>query len=583
MHAKAQSAASAKSNGGGRPSGKPRRDTGVVAGLAQLRGYTSAWFRADLLAGITVTAYLVPQCLAYSELAGVSSVTGLWVAVVAMLIYFLLGTSRQLSVGPESATAVMVAAAVTPLAAGSADRYLALCAALSLAVGVVCILAWAARLGFIADLLSQPILLGYMAGVALIMIFSQAGTITGMKVQADAPIARVLEVLGRAGEIKPITLGLGAAVVVFLLVLRRLKPLAPGTLLAVVGAGLLVWAFNLGSMGVAVVGAVPSGLPVPALPALGLTDIASLLGSAAAIAFVGYSDVALTGRAFAVRTGERIDPNREFLAMGVANVAAGLIGGFALSASGSRTAIIDAMRARSQLTGVIAAVAVIVVVVAVPWLIALIPKAALGGIVVYAALRLIDTAGLRRLARFRSTELGLALIALVGVLAFDVLAGILVAVGLSVLELFARVARPPAAVLGRVPGLAGLHNVEDYPDAQTIPGLLVFRYDAPLCFANAQDFRDKALAAVDDQPETVEWFLLNAEAIVELDMTAAEALQQTVDELHHRNVMFAMARVKQDLREQLLSSGLLDVIDDERIYPTLPVAVEAFERYRERR
>ncbi len=562
---------------------KAPRDNGVVVGLAQLRGYTSAWFRADLLAGITVTAYLVPQCLAYSELAGVSSVTGLWVAVVAMLLYAFLGTSRQLSVGPESATAVMVAAAVTPLAAGNADRYLALCAGLAIMVGVVCIVAWAARLGFIADLLSQPILIGYMAGVAMIMIFSQVGTITGMKVHADAPLARLVEVAGRLGEVKPITVGLGAAVVVFLLVLRRLKPLAPGTLLAVVGAGLVVWAFKLTDAGVAVVGEVPSALPAPALPALGLADMASLLGSAAAITFVGYSDVALTARAFAVRTGERIDPNREFLAMGVANVAAGLIGGFALSASGSRTAIIDAMRARSQVTGLVAAVAVILVVLAFPWLIAMIPKAALGGIVVYAALRLVDYAGLKRLARFRSSELGLALIALVGVLAFDVLAGILVAVGLSVLDLFARVARPPTAVLGRVPGLAGLHNVEDYPDAQTIPGLLVFRYDAPLCFANAQDFRDKALAAVDRQPEHVDWFLLNAEAIVELDMTAAVALQQTVDELHKRHVLFAMARVKQDLREQLLSSGLLDVIDDERIYPTLPVAVEAFERYRERR
>ncbi|MEI7745894.1 MAG: SulP family inorganic anion transporter, partial [Chloroflexota bacterium] len=340
---------------------------------------------------------------------------------------------------------------------------------------------------------------------------------------------------------------------------------------------------GLDAQGVAIVGPVPTGLPVPTLPALSLGDITALLGSAAAITFVGYSDVALTGRAFAVRTGERIDPNREFLAMGVANVAAGFTGGFALSASGSRTAIIDAMRARSQVTGVVAAIAVILVVLAAPGLISMIPKAALAGVVIYAALRLIDVKGIRRLARFRTTELGLALIALVGVLAFDVLAGILVAVGLSVLELFARVARPPAAVLGRVPGLAGLHNIRDYPDARTIPGLLVFRYDAPLCFANAQDFRDHALAAVEEQPERVEWFLLNAEAIVELDMTAAEALQQLVDDLRTRHIVFAMARVKVELREQLLTSGLLNVIDDERIYPTLPVAVEGFERYQERR
>jgi MFS superfamily sulfate permease-like transporter len=231
----------------------------------------------------------------------------------------------------------------------------------------------------------------------------------------------------------------------------------------------------------------------------------------------------------------------------------------------------------------VAAIAVAFVVLAVPGLIAYIPRAALGGIVVYAALRLIDVHGIVKLATFRTSEFALAVIAFGGVIVFDVLAGILVAVGLSVAELFARVARPPAAVLGRVPGLAGLHNVEDYPDAQTIPGLVVFRYDAPLCFANAQDFRSKALAAVDDQAEPVQWFLLNAEAIVELDMTAAEALQQLVSDLHKRRVLFAMARVKQDLRAQLLRGGLLDVIDEEHIYPTLPVAVEGFERWSERR
>jgi high affinity sulfate transporter 1 len=563
--------------------GRRRRDTGVVAGLAQLRGYDRSWFRADLLAGITVTAYLVPQCLAYADLAGVPPVTGLWVAVVAMVIYFFLGTSRQLSVGPESATAIMVTAAVAPLAGGDEARWIALSAGLAIMVGVICIAAWAVRLGFVADLLSQPILLGYMAGVAVIMIASQLGTITGIKFASGEPVARVLELSGRLDEVNWASTILGVAVVVFLLTLRVVKPLAPGTLIVVVVSGILVWAAALEQYGVKVVGPVPSGLPVPTLPAISPEDISALLGSAMAITFVAYSDVALTARAFAARTGETIDPNREFLAMGVGNVAAGLTGGFALSASGSRTAIIDAMRARSQVTGLVAAIAVVFVVLAVPGLIAYIPRAALGGIVVYAALRLIDVHGIVKLARFRTSEFALAAIAFGGVIVFDVLAGILVAVGLSVAELFARVARPPAAVLGRVPGLAGLHNVEDYPDAQTIPGLVVFRYDAPLCFANGQDFRSKALAAVDDQPEPVQWFLLNAEAIVELDMTAAEALEQLVNDLRKRRVVFAMARVKQDLRSQLLRGGLLDVIDEEHIYPTLPVAVEGFERWGERR
>jgi high affinity sulfate transporter 1 len=557
----------------------------VTAGLTQLRGYRPDWFRADLLAGITVTAYLVPQCLAYADLAGVEPVTGLWVAVVAMVAYALLGTSRQLSVGPESATAVMVAAAVAPLAAGDPARYAALAAGLALLVGLVCIVAFVLRLGFLADLLSQPILIGYMAGVALIMIGSQLATITGVTLTSDGAIAKTVELSGKAGDVQPAAVAMGLGVTAFLLILQRVAPLAPGSLIAVVGAAVIVYVFDLAARGIALVGPVPSGLPSIALPALGVGDVTALFGSAAAIAFVAYTDVALTGRAFAVRTGEVIDANREFLGLGVANVASGLTGGFALSASGSRTAIIDAVRAHSQVAGLVAAASVVVVVLAVPGLISYIPRAALGGIVVFAALRLIDVAALRRLGRFRMSELGLALAALFGVLVFDVLAGILIAVGLSVADLFVRIARPPASVLGQVPGLAGLHDIDDYPQAHQVPGLLVFRYDAPLCFANAEDFRTRALDAVDEAnegPTPIEWFLLNAEAIVELDMTSAAALRRLVDELAERRVSFAMARVKQDFRAQLARGGLIGQIDEARIFPTLPVALEAFEHRAER-
>ena len=561
-----------------------RGQSGVTAGLAQLRGYRPDWFRADLLAGITVTAYLVPQCLAYADLAGVEPVTGLWVAVVAMVAYALLGTSRQLSVGPESATAVMVAAAVAPLAAGDPARYAALAAGLALMVGLVCVAAFVLRLGFLADLLSQPILVGYMAGVALIMIGSQLATITGVTLTSEGAIAKTVELSGMAGDVQPAAVVLGLGVTAFLLILRRIAPLAPGSLIAVVGAAVIVYVFDLAARGIALVGPVPSSLPSISLPALTAGDVTALIGSAAAIAFVAYTDVALTGRAFAVRTGEVIDANREFLGLGVANVASGLTGGFALSASGSRTAIIDAVRAHSQVTGLVAAAAVVVVVLGVPGLISYIPRAALGGIVVFAALRLIDVAALRRLGKFRMSELALALAALFGVLVFDVLAGILIAVGLSVADLFVRIARPPASVLGQVPGLAGLHDIDDYPAARQIPGLLVFRYDAPLCFANAEDFRTRALDAVDEANEglvPVEWFLLNAEAIVELDMTSAAALRRLVDELAKRKAVFAMARVKQEFRAQLTRGGLIGPIEEARIFPTLPVALEAFERRRE--
>jgi high affinity sulfate transporter 1 len=555
----------------------PKLGRKTVYGLAQLRGYTTEWLRADVMAGLAVTAYLVPQCLAYASLAGSPPLTALWVAVAGMLAYALLGSSRLLSVGPESGTAVMVAAAVAPLAAGDAGRWIVLSAGLAILVGLACIGASVLRLGFLADLLSRPILVGYLAGVGMIMILSQLGTLTGVALTAESATGKAIEITGKLGEINPVVLGIGAAVAVFLLVLRRVAPLAPGTLIAVVGSSAVVWALNLSTQGVTTVGLVPSGLPTIAIPNLSFSDIAALLGSAVAVGLVAYSDVVLTGQAFAGRTGEEIDPNREFLALGVANVASGLVGGFALSASGSRTAIIDAMRARTQIAGLVAAGCVVLIVMAAPGLVAVIPKATLAGIVVYAGLRLVQTGELKRLARFRSAELLLAMTALIGVLVFDVLAGILFAVGLSVAELFARVARPPAAVLGRVPGLAGLHDITDYPDAETFPGLVVFRYDAPLCFANASNFRAHALAAVDAEGSPVKWFLLNAEAIVELDMTAVEALEQLAADFSHRGIVFAMARVKQDLRAQLRRSGLLKLIDESKIYPTLPVAVQAFE------
>lgn len=552
-----------------------------LIGFRQLLGYQRAWLRFDVLAGITVTAYLVPQCLAYAGLANVPPVAGLWVAVMAMLAYAILGTSRHLSVGPESTTAIMVAAAVAPVAAGDPERHIVLSGLLAILVGVACLVAFLIRFGFLADLLSQPILVGFMAGVALVMIGSQVGTIAGVSLSGEGAIDRIIELGGRLDEVRPAAVVLSAIVLAVLLVVRRLAPLAPGTLIVVVGSVLAVLALGLEARGLPLVGAIPAGVPRLALPVVSVADVAALAGPAVAIAVVAFSDIVLTGRAFAIRHRYAVDANREFLALGAANVAAGFTGGFALSSSGSRTAIIDAVGGKTQLVGIVAALSVTLVVLLLPGAIALIPKATLGGIVVFAALRLIDAPGLLRLGRFRTTEAGLAITAAAGVVLFDVLAGILVAVALSVVDLFARIARPPASLLGRVPGLAGLHNVDDYPTAERIPGLVVFRYDAPLCFANASDFRLRALAFIDAETEPVRWFLLNAEAIVELDLTAADAVRDLHDELTARGITFAMARVKQDLRAQLDRGGLLEVIGPERLYPTLPVALEAYEAHRQ--
>jgi SulP family sulfate permease len=554
---------------------------GAQRGATTLRQYRRDWLRPDLIAGITIAAYLVPQVMAYAQLAGLDPVVGLWSAVLPAIAYGLLTTSRHISIGPESTTAVMVVAAVAPLAGGDPIRFAALTAALAILVGLVCVIAGLLRLGFLGDLLSQPILVGYMAGVALIMVLSQLGRLTGIEVAAEGLIQGLVEIADRLDEVHLATLAVGLGVVVFLLLVAWLRPGVPGPLIAVVGATVVVALLGLEDAGVEVVGDIPAGLPPVGLPAIDLRDVPLLAASAVGVAVVAYTDVILTGRAFADRRGYAIDANAELLALGGSNIAAGLTAGMPVSSSGSRTAIGDSVGGKTQLAAIVAGLAVVVVLVALGGVLARFPNAALGGLVVYAGLRLIDVAGLRRLARFRPSELVLAIAAAIGVLVAGVLIGILIAIALSVMDLFARVARPAAAVLGRAPGVAGLHDVTDYPDAVTIPGLVVFRYDAPLCFANANDFRTRAMEAVAAETEPVEWLLLNAEANVEVDLTAADALGQLHDDLESRGIVLALARVKQDLRDQLERIGLITHIGPERIFATLPVALEAFERRHE--
>ena len=550
--------------------------TGLRPGLAAIRHGDHPGVRADAVAGITVAAYLVPQVLAYAQVAGLAPVTGLWAAVAALAVYAVFGSSRQLSVGPESTTALMTAITIAPLAAGDPHHYAALAAMLALLVGGICLLGRTARLGFLADLLSRPVLVGYLAGIALIMISGQLENVTGVPTEGDTFLAELLSFAGGIGQVHVPTLVLSVAVLAFLVVVGALLPRVPGPLLAVLLAAAGTALLSLDRLGVEVVGAVPSGLPVPALPAVSAVDLASLLLPALGVTIVAYSDNVLTGRAFATKRGYPVDANQEMLALGAANVASGLLHGFPVSSSGSRTAIGDSLGARSQVSSVITVLAVLVVLVVGGPVLATFPMAALGALVVYAALRLIDIAEFRRFARFRRSELALALVSTAAVLAVGVLYGVLAAVGLSILDLLRKVSRPHDGILGFVPGLAGMHDVDDYPDATTEPGLVVYRYDAPLCFANAEDFRRRALAAVDAADPPAEWLLLNTEAIIELDVTAADALHSLCDELDRRAVVPALARVKQDLLGYLDGSGLRRRIGDDRIFPTLPTAVAAF-------
>ena len=552
----------------------------ILPGLAQFRGYQREWLRGDLLAGVTVAAYLVPQVMAYATVAGLPPVVGLWAALAPLAVYALLGSSRQLSVGPESTTALMTATALAPLAVGDPGRYAALAAAVALIVGGFCFVAGLVRIGFLADLLSRPVLVGYMTGVAVIMIAGQLGKVTGVSVEGDEFVDQMRSFISGLSGVHWPTVALSAAVLVLLLALARLVPRLPGPLIAILLATAVVAAFSLNRSGIRVIGEIPSGLPTPGLPGIGLADLSTLVIPAAGIAIVAFSDNVLTARTFAARHGQRVDANAELRALGVCNVGSGLMHGFPVSSSGSRTALGDALGSRTQLYSVVSLVFVLVVMVAGRGVLSNFPMAALGALVVYASLRLVDVPEFKRLARFRHSELVLALATTASVLLFGVLYGVLVAIALSILDLLRRVARPHDAVLGFVPGVAGMHDVDDYPNADPEPGLVIYRYDAPLFFANAENFRERALAAVDENPEPVEWFVLNAEANVEVDLTALDVLDQLRAELESRGIEFAMARVKQDLRESLEAAGLVDKIGEDRIFMTLPTAVEAYRNSR---
>ncbi|GGL16463.1 SulP family inorganic anion transporter [Streptomyces flaveus] len=553
----------------------------LTPGIAALTGYRRSWLRGDLLAGVTVAAYLVPQVMAYAGVAGLPPVAGLWAILPALVLYALLGSSRLLSVGPESTTALMTATVVAPLVGADPDRYATLAATLAVTVGLLCLAAWALRLGFVADLLSRPVLIGYLAGVALIMIGDQLPKLTGVDTTGSAFFPQLWSFVRHLGQAHVATVLFAAVTLAFLFTVARWLRTVPGPLLAVVLGTAAVAAFNLDDRyGIKVIGDVPAGLPAVAVP--DLTELPHLVLPALGVLLVAYTDFILTARAFAgpdADKGPPLDADQEFLALGASNLGAGFLHGFPVSSSASRTALASSAGARSQAYSLVAGLVVLAVLLFLSPLLTRAPSAVLGALVVYAAVRMIDLTGFTRLASFRRRELLLALGCLAGVLVLDILYGVLVAVGLSVAELLTRVARPHDAIEGIVPGVAGMHDVDDYPQARTIPGLLVYRYDSPLFFANAEDFRRRALAAVDEQTGPVRWFVLNTEANVEVDITALDAVDALRRELTRRGIVFALARVKQDLLAELEAYGLAEAVGRDLIFPTLPTAVSAYRKW----
>lgn len=536
------------------------------------------WTRLNVVAGLTVTAYLVPQVMAYATVAGLPAIVGLWACVPALVVYPFLGTSRLLSLGPESSVALMTAAVIAPMALGDPGRYATYAAALALIVGLIGLVASLLRLGFIGDLLSQPVLVGYMAGIGILMIDGQIDHFLGIQTEADSVLSHLGE-LGTAvaaGMLDWPVLALGVAVLVCLYVVAWLRPNWPGPLLAIFAGSVIAWAANNRGGDLPIVGTVPQGLPQPQIPWIPAEDLSVLAVGAAGILLVGFTDVTLTGRAFLSRNDRRPDTNAELRAVSVGNLGVGLLQGMPVSSSGSRTALALSSRAQSQGYSLVVAAGVVLVLLFAGPLLSAAPRAGLAALVIYAAIHLIDGNAFASLWRFSKVEFALAVVTMFGVLTVGILYGVLIAVGLSVLAMAARVARPHSAALGFVPGLAGMHDVGDFDEVSEVPGLLIYRYDSPLFFANSEDFLQQADQLIAERQPGLKWFALNCEAIVDIDATAVESLRSLIRVVESDGMQFCLVRAKRELIEQLALAGLAEPIGRDRMYPTLPSLVEAF-------
>ena len=550
-----------------------------VPGLKAVAEYRPAWLPKDVVAGIVLTTLLVPQGMAYAELAGLPAITGLYTTILCLLAYAVFGPSRVLVLGPDSSLGPMIAAVIIPIVAADGDpaKAVALASMLGLLVGLFMTAAGALKLGFIADLLSHPTQLGYVNGLALTILIGQLPKLFGFSVDGDGLIEEAgAFVRGVAdGETVPAALAVGVAGLLVILLLQRFLPKVPGILIAVLGGILAVTLLGLSEDGVDVVGPLPQGFPPFTIPHIDWSDLGLLAAGALGITLVSVTDTISTASAFAERTGQEVRGNQEMIGIGAANIAAGFFQGFPVSTSGSRTAVAFTAGARSQLTGVVGAGAITLLLVLAPGLLKNLPQPMLAAVVIAASLSLADVTGMRRLWRQRRTEFSLATAAFLGVALLGVLPGIAVAVALSVLNVFRRVWWPYRAVLGRAAGVDGYHDTREYPDAELIPGLVMFRFDAPLIFANARTFREEIRHLVHADPPP-RWILVAAEPITDVDTTAADMLEDLDEELNAAGISLVFAEMKSPVREKIDRYKLTRTIDPAHFYPTIEEAVAAY-------
>jgi high affinity sulfate transporter 1 len=561
------------------PATYPAKPTGIarwMPGIAALRTYQRAWLPQDLIAGLVLSALLVPQGMAYAELAGLPPITGLYTTVMCLIAYAIFGPSPFLVLGPDSSLGPMIAAAILPLAAGSEPQAIALAGMLAILVGLICFTAGLAKLGFVADLLSRPVRVGYMAGLAVTIVVGQLPKLFGFSVDASGLLNELVAFWQNLGSTNIWALAIGVVDLVLILVLKRQKSRIPGVLAAVIVSIIAVSLLDLTAQGVKVVGSLPQGFPRPSLPAIDWSALPILLATAVGMSLVAIGDTISTSVGFAARRGYEVDSNQELLGIGSANLLASLFQGFPVSTSGSRTAVAEQSGAKTQLTGVVAAAAVLVMLVFVPGLMRNLPQSALAAIVITAAISLFDLAQLRRLFAMRRPEFALALICAGGVALFGVLGGIVFAVVLSIFQFFERAWRPYSAVLGLPEGVPGYHDITRYPDAALIPGLLIIRWDAPLFFANTNIFREMVQRRIAEAPDRPDWVLIAAEPITDVDTTAAEMLADLDEDLNAHHIHLVFAELKDPVKDRMILYGLLETIERRHFYPTTDVAVEAF-------
>lgn len=552
----------------------------VPAGVRAFRTYRRAWLPKDLVAGVVLTTLLVPQGMAYAELAGLPPITGLYTSFTCLLGYALVGPSRILVLGPDSSLGPMIAATVLPLVVADGDpgRAVALASLLAVMVAVIMLVAGFAKLGFIAELISKPTMIGYLNGLAVTILISQLPKLLGFSVDADGVLEEVLAVVrGVAdGAVVPAAAAVGLGGIALVLVVQRWLPAVPAVLVMVVLAMAASSVAGLGERGVDLVGTLPQGFPPLTVPTVPWSDLLPLAAGALAIAVVSLADTISTSTAFAERTGQEVRGNAEMIGIGTANLAAGLFQGFPVSTSASRTAVAERAGARSQLTGVTGAVLIVVLIVALPGLFRNLPQPALAAVVITASLSLADLPGMVRLWKQRRVEFSLAVAAFAGVALLGVLPGIGIAVALSILNVFRRAWRPYQTTLGLVDDLRGYHDVRSYPAARLLPGLVIFRFDAPLFFANAKTFRDEVVALSRAEPAP-SWIVVAAEPITDVDTTAADVLFELDHLLDERGQALVFAGLKDPVRRKIDGYGLTEKIEPRHLFPTVGAAVAEFQ------